>query len=93
MNGQQKGVEHALDNMCASLNSVVAGISKWLHDGWGHSYPAGRCHHRRAGQSHSGAEARLEKSILNIEKNFLQHYLYDVPVNSEQRRVCTGVVR
>ena len=23
----------------------------------------------------------------------MQHYLYDVPVNSEQRRVCTGVAR
>ena len=31
---RQKGVEHALDHMCDSLNSVVAGISEWLHDGW-----------------------------------------------------------
>jgi hypothetical protein len=51
---RQKGVEHALDHMCDSLNSVVAGISEWLHDGWSHSYPAGHRHHRGTDPGHSG---------------------------------------
>jgi hypothetical protein len=93
VNGKQKGVEYALDHMCDSLNSVVTGISEWLYDGWSHSYPAGHRHCRCADQGHSGAKTRLEKRILNIEKNFLHHYLYDVPANTEQRRVCKSVVR
>jgi hypothetical protein len=40
--------------MCDSLNSVVAGISEWLHDGWSHSYPAGHRHHRSTDPGHSG---------------------------------------
>ncbi len=36
----QKGVEHALDHLCDSLNFVASGIAQWLYDGWGHSYPA-----------------------------------------------------
>ena len=50
---RQKGVEHALDHMCDSLNSVAVGISHWLHDGWGHSYPAGHRHHRVSGPTYS----------------------------------------
>jgi hypothetical protein len=64
VNGQQKGVEYALDHMCDSHNSVVAGIGEWLHDGWSHSYPAGHRHYRRPGESHPGAEARLEREKI-----------------------------
>ena len=53
---RQKGVEHALDHMCDSLNSVVVGISRWLCGWWTHSYPAGRCHHRRGDPSYSGTK-------------------------------------
>ena len=52
----QKGVENALDHMCDSLNSVVAGISEWLHDGWSYSYPASYRHHRRGDPSYSGTK-------------------------------------
>ena len=53
---RQKGVEHALDHLCDSLNSVASGISQWLHDGWGHSYPAGHRHRCSTDPSHSGTK-------------------------------------
>jgi hypothetical protein len=53
---RQKEVEHALDHMCDSFNSVASGIAHWLHDGWGHSYPAGHCHHRVSGPTYSGTK-------------------------------------
>ena len=34
----------------------LAGIGEWLHDGRGHSYPAGHRHRRRTGPSHSGTK-------------------------------------
>jgi hypothetical protein len=51
------------------------------------TYPAGHCNRCGADWGHSGAEVRLERMIL------LQHYLYDVPVMSGQRRIRTGIVR
>ena len=53
---RQKGVEHALDHMCDSFNSVASGIGEWLHDGRGHSYPAGHRHHRGTGPGDSGTK-------------------------------------
>ena len=55
-NLRQKGVEHALDHMCDSLDSVASGIGEWLHNGRGHSYPAGHRHCRRDDPSHSGTK-------------------------------------
>ena len=45
-----------MDHMCDSFDSVASGIAHWLHDGWGHSYPAGHRHCRRADPSHSGTK-------------------------------------
>jgi hypothetical protein len=53
---RQKEVEHALDHMCDSSNSVASGVAHWLHDGWGHSYPTGHCHHRVSGSTYSGTK-------------------------------------
>jgi len=53
---RQKGVEHALDHICNSLNFVAVGISRWLCGWWTHSYPVGRCHHRASGPTHSGTK-------------------------------------
>src|SRR4030043_625415 len=53
---RQKGVEHALDHMCDSLNFVVVGIYWWLCGWWTHSYPAGHCHHRVSGPTYSGTK-------------------------------------
>ena len=39
--------------MCDSLNSVASGISHWLHDGWGYSYPAGDRYRCSIDPSHS----------------------------------------
>ena len=53
---RQKGVEHALDHIGDSLNSVASGIAQWLHDGRGHSCPAGHCRHRVGGPPYSGTK-------------------------------------
>ena len=45
-----------MDHMCDSLNFVVVGISQWLHDGWGHSYPAGHRHRCGTDPGHSRAK-------------------------------------
>ena len=42
--------------MCDSLNSVAVGICQWLHDGWGHSYPAGHRHRCSTDPGHSRAK-------------------------------------
>jgi hypothetical protein len=52
----QKGVEHALDHIGDSLSFVASGIAHWLHDGWGHSYPAGHRRHRVSGATYSGTK-------------------------------------
>ncbi len=52
----QKGVEHALDHMCDSLNFVASGIGEWLRDGRGHSCSAGHCHRCSTDPSHSGTK-------------------------------------
>ena len=56
---RQKGVEHALDHICDSLNSVAVGISRWLCGWWTHSYPAGRCHHRLSGPTYPGTKVTV----------------------------------
>ena len=53
-----------MDDCCGTDSSVGAGAVDWLYDGLFYSYPAGHCHYRRAGQPHSGAEARLKGRIL-----------------------------
>ena len=53
---RQKGVEHALDHICDSINFVASGIGEWLHDGRGHSYPAGHRHRRGTDPGHSGTK-------------------------------------
>ena len=50
---RQKGVEHALDPMCDSLNSVASGIFWRLYGWWNHSYPAGHRHRRGTDPSYS----------------------------------------
>ena len=59
-----------MDNCFGIGNFVAAGAADRLYDGLFYSYPAGRCHHHRAGQSHSGAEARLERRIRMLKKTF-----------------------
>jgi hypothetical protein len=45
--------------MCYSINSVASGIGEWLHDGRGHSYPAGHRHRRGTGPGDSGTKTIL----------------------------------
>ena len=45
-----------MDHRCDSLNSVASGIGEWLHDGRGHSYPAGHRHRRVSGPTNSGTK-------------------------------------
>jgi hypothetical protein len=57
----QEGGAHVVYD-CRSIGHFMAvGVGERLYDGQLHSHSARRCHHRRAGQSHSGAEARLER--------------------------------
>jgi hypothetical protein len=65
----QKGGYYVVDNCCDTDNSVVAGAGEQLHDWRFDSHPAGNRNYHCAGQSHSGAEAYLEKSILMLKKN------------------------
>ncbi len=46
-------------HMCDSFNSVASGIAHWLHDGWGHSYPAGHRHHRVSDPTYSGTKVMV----------------------------------
>ena len=48
-----------MDHIRDFLNFVVVGISEWLHDGWGHSYPAGHRHHRLSGPTYSGTKVMV----------------------------------
>jgi len=52
----QKGVEHALDHICDSLNFVAVGIYWWLCGWWTHSYPAGHRRHRLSDPTYSGTK-------------------------------------
>mgnify|MGYP006903146598 CR=1 FL=1 len=45
-----------MDHICHSLNFVAAGIDQWVHDGWDHSYPVGRCNHRGSRPNYSGTK-------------------------------------
>jgi uncharacterized protein YjbJ (UPF0337 family) len=54
--GHWKGKDHALDPIRDSLGFVAAGIDQWLHDGWGHSRPAGHRHRRGGDSSDSGTK-------------------------------------
>ena len=57
----QKGVEHVLDDIGDSLDFVASGIREWLHDGRGHSYPAGHRHRPGTSPGDSGT-----KNIVTI---------------------------
>jgi hypothetical protein len=35
---------------------LILWLLRWLCGGWNHSYPAGRCHHLRAGRNYSGTK-------------------------------------
>ena len=58
-----------MDDCCNTHNSMAAGAGDRLYDGLFYSYPAGHCHYHCAGQSHSGAEARLEGGY-NLTKGY-----------------------
>ena len=66
----QKGRSHVVDDCCNTHNSMAVGIGDRLYDGLFYSYPAGHCHRHCFGQSHSGAEAPLERDILTTQKAF-----------------------
>ena len=62
----QKGVEHALDHIGDSLNSVASGIARWLHDGWIHSYPAGHRHRCSTDPGYSRTKTILAIWTLSV---------------------------
>ena len=52
----QKGGSNVVDDCCGGVDFVAIGISWRLYRWWTHSYPAGRCHHRRGDPSYSGTK-------------------------------------
>ena len=82
----QKGVEHALDHMCDSLNFVVVGISRWLYDGWGYSYPAGHCHRCSTDPSHSRT-----KTIVAIWTLAGEGEVFGEEVVSRSRKILSNL--
>jgi len=45
-----------LDHICDPINFVASGINQRLYDGWGYSYPTGRCYRRNIDPSFSGSK-------------------------------------
>jgi len=82
----QKGVEHALDNIGNSFNFVASGIAHWLHDGWGHSYPAGHRRHRVSGPTYSG-----KKNIVAIWTFAGEGEVFGKEVFSRSRRILPSL--
>src|SRR4030042_179469 len=82
----QKGVEHALDHIGDSLDSVASGIAHQLHDGGGHPYPPGHRRHRPGDPSYSGTKgigaiwtvagegAVFGKEVASSQKDFAEPY-------------------
>jgi len=82
----QKGVEHALDHIGDSFNSVASGIAHGLHDGWGHSYPAGHRRHRVSGPAYSGT-----KDIVAIWTLAGEGEVFGKEVFSRSRRILLNL--
>jgi hypothetical protein len=83
----QKGVEHALDHICDSFHFVVVGIYRWLYGWWTHSYPAGRCHHRRGDPSYSGTKVMVAIWTLAGEGE-----VFEKEVVSRSRRILPNLL-
>ena len=78
-----------MDDCCCTGNFVAVGAGDRLYDGLFYSYPAGHCHHHRAGQSRSGAETvvviwirtnhfttNLQRGVTTMKKrNIVIHFL------------------
>ena len=84
---RQKGVEHSLDHMCDSLNSVVVGISRWLCGWWTHSYPAGHRHRRGTDPGHSGT-----KTIVAIWTLAGEEEVFGKEVVSRSRKILPNLL-
>ncbi len=82
----QKGVEHAFDHIGDSLSFVASGIAHGLHDGWGHPYPAGHCHHRVSGPAYSGT-----KNIVAIRTLAGEGEVFGKEVFSGSRRILPNL--
>jgi len=62
-----------LDPIRDSLRFVAAGIDQWLHDGWGHSHPAGHRHRRGSDSSVSGT--KISVAIWTLATNYFTTYI------------------
>ena len=82
----QKGVGHALDHICDSLNSVVV-VIYWSCGWWTHSYPAGHRHHRVSGPTYSGTKVMVAIWTLAGEGE-----LFGKEVLSRSRRILPNLL-
>ena len=75
-----------MDLIGDSFNSVASGIAHWLHDGWGHSYPAGHRRHRVSGPTYSGT-----KNIVAIWTRAGEGEAFGKEVFSRSRRILPNL--
>ena len=68
----QKGVGHTLDRIGGSPYSMASGIGEWLHDGRGHSCPAGHCRHRSGDPPSSGPKGLVAIWTLAGEVRYFE---------------------
>ena len=77
-----------MDNIGNSFNFVASGIAHWLHDGWGHSYPAGHRRHCVSGPTYSGT-----KNIVAIWTLAGEGEVFGKEVFSRSRRILLNLTR
>jgi hypothetical protein len=77
-----------LDNIGDSFNFVASGIAYGLHDGWGHSYPAGHRRHRVSGPTYSGT-----KNIIAIWTLTGEGAVFGKEIFNRFRRILPNLTR
>jgi len=77
-----------LDHICDSPIFVVAGISKRIHDGWSHSYPASHRHHRIRGRLIQG-----RKILEELESSPKKGEVLGKEVVSRARKILPNLTK
>ena len=60
----QNGESYVVDDRFDTNNFMGTRVGDRLYDGLFYSYPAGHCHCRYTGQSHSGAESCISDFVI-----------------------------
>ncbi len=76
-----------MDHICDPRNSVAFGINQRLHDGRGHSYPAGHRHRRNIDPSNSGS-----KTIVALWTLFGGGRVFGMEVVNKSREILQNLM-